>query len=121
MFNSGVMLMDLERWKSESVPYAIAELLNSTEGCIADQLAMNAHFRGAFDHLPARWHTESLGEAPWLRWVAPACRSGILHWTGPNKFWNRSRYRDIDFLVRPHLPRQRCRALPEDIRALYEM
>jgi len=62
-FNSGVMLLDLERWRAENLMRLVTEIGGSDliHWCFADQLAMNLAFGdGSVDVLDWRWDAVSL-------------------------------------------------------------
>eukprot|EP00747_Dinoflagellata_sp_TGD_P195475 gnl/TRDRNA2_/TRDRNA2_64200_c1_seq1.p1 gnl/TRDRNA2_/TRDRNA2_64200_c1~~gnl/TRDRNA2_/TRDRNA2_64200_c1_seq1.p1 ORF type:complete len:191 (+),score=13.83 gnl/TRDRNA2_/TRDRNA2_64200_c1_seq1:2-574(+) len=109
-FNSGVLVYDLERWRSGNITRAILSWL---ELGAWDQLALNLPFQGGnFDRLSWRWNVQCLGKWP----LHPCCDDevDILHWTcGEEKPWFSSRSlasKANDRLFEHHLPRQHCRA-----------
>jgi lipopolysaccharide biosynthesis glycosyltransferase len=57
-FNSGVMVLNLVRWRQEQVENALLECLRSNERHIWcwDQYALNVVFSGNWGMLPARWN-----------------------------------------------------------------
>jgi len=62
-FNSGVMLLDLERWRAENLMRLVTEIGGSDliHWCFADQLAMNLAFGdGSVDVLDWRWNAHAL-------------------------------------------------------------
>mmetsp|Transcript_37192 Transcript_37192/g.81200 ORF Transcript_37192/g.81200 Transcript_37192/m.81200 type:complete len:362 (+) Transcript_37192:51-1136(+) len=62
-FNSGVMLLDLDRWRAENLTRLVTEIGESdlVHWCFADQLALNLAFGdGSVDVLDWRWNAASL-------------------------------------------------------------
>lgn len=61
LFNDGVLLLDLARWRSEDVSGALTEMARTVEGATScDQLMLNIEFqgrRGGFDRLDPEWNT----------------------------------------------------------------
>jgi lipopolysaccharide biosynthesis glycosyltransferase len=80
-FNAGVMVMDLERFRSASLIRAADEFLERTnyETPFVDQEALNHVVDGAFVRLDTRWNVlAALGHSdPW-----------IIHYAGPYKPWS---------------------------------
>jgi len=62
-FNSGVMLLDLDRWRAENLTSLVTEIGGSdlVHWCFADQLALNLAFSdGSVDVLDWRWNAHAL-------------------------------------------------------------
>lgn len=106
-FNSGVMLINLERWRSEQIPARVFDFLRRYGHLapFADQDGLNAVIAGDWGRLHPRWNVQLLtltahGHAalsPAARRRAQAellARPGILHYTGPRKPWQ-LRYRGL--------------------------
>ncbi|MFO7593042.1 MAG: glycosyltransferase family 8 protein [Pseudomonadota bacterium] len=100
-FNSGVMLIDLQKWRRESVgECTLAFMQQNTEQLVfPDQDGLNHVLQGKWGHLPLRWNQqpasyhmlekgktqppltkEQLREA--------VTKPGIVHYLGKNKPWN---------------------------------
>jgi lipopolysaccharide biosynthesis glycosyltransferase len=80
-FNAGVMVMDLDAFRSAGLVDAAEEFLEQTK-CktpFVDQDALNHVVDGAFVRLDPRWNVlAALGHSdPW-----------IIHYSGPHKPWN---------------------------------
>lgn len=114
VFNSGVLLLDLQRWRSEAVSAAVEALLPDFAGINGEQLILNLVFQD-YDALEWRWNFMGMFlplEMPRL------CLDGarVLHWTWSNKPWTSGRRKAAqlhDALFRRYAPRHRCDALPE--------
>merc|ERR1712176_550321 len=87
IFNSGVMVFDLAKWKAQGVSKALeatVALLPNAE----DQFLLNMVFYDHFDVLGNEWNLIGLGEpASWWEGVArPSAAelqaARVLHWTG---------------------------------------
>jgi lipopolysaccharide biosynthesis glycosyltransferase len=80
-FNAGVMVMDLERFRSTGLIHAADQFLKQTnyETPFVDQEALNHVIDGAFVRLDTRWNVlAALGHSdPW-----------IIHYAGPYKPWS---------------------------------
>jgi len=101
-FNSGVMVVDLERWRSLDVTGECLKLVHRYPGQAnyADQSILNAVLRDEWEPLPVRWNCNafSLAECsyPSLRHrlvsmtdVRAARRHpGFVHFAGRQKPWN---------------------------------
>lgn len=55
-FNSGVMLIDLQKWQEEDAEKKIIEFLNSYQVLCPDQDALNAVFKDKVKILPYQWN-----------------------------------------------------------------
>ena len=90
-FNSGVMLIDLPRWKAARVSeQAQAILADHSDQCRAvDQDALNVAGRGIWSVLPAAWNLQVTGMKLWSPMPAEAgAPIGVIHYLGP-KPWMR--------------------------------
>jgi lipopolysaccharide biosynthesis glycosyltransferase len=80
-FNAGVLVMDLNRFRSTGLVHAADEFLEQTnyKTPFVDQEALNHVIDGAFVRLDSRWNVlAALGHSnPW-----------IIHYAGPNKPWS---------------------------------
>jgi lipopolysaccharide biosynthesis glycosyltransferase len=85
-FNSGVMLIDLRRWRELKVQEQLLRMITEapTKFKWWDQTAMNALFRRQVLFVDSRWNTfaESLA-------VRQPAQGAIFHYVGPVKPWNR--------------------------------
>jgi len=84
IFNTGVLLYDLVRWRAERIVETLAERMRSVSQLgVDDQLLMNLHFHGRVQHLDPRWNFQvqfnppkDLDDGAW-----------IAHWAGGPKPW----------------------------------
>jgi len=102
-FNSGVLLIDLTRYRSTGAGPALLALLRrfNREFVYTDQDAMNVVFAGLWKALPFRWNVQSYWYTLdfWLKAAAlPAekraqleaavTNPAIIHYTTPSKPWH---------------------------------
>lgn len=94
-FNSGVMLIDLERWREKSVGAGALEVLRRSKPHWGDQDALNTVLEHDWQELPLRWNLQT-GDltgycAGWALWrdkvEAAIADPGITHLTGLDKPW----------------------------------
>lgn len=86
-FSSGVMVVDLKRWRSSALTHIIVQGLEATSGCKGDQAALNLAVAGQFDQLPWHWNLQLEGSArPGFPSLCTADAS-ILHFCGEPKPW----------------------------------
>lgn len=98
-FNSGVMVLNLKRWRAENISARLFECLRNNRDHVWcwDQYALNVVFAGQWGKLPARWnqgtHVHEYpdeSQAP----IAPSQFAqmrddpAILHYTTEYKPWN---------------------------------
>lgn len=97
-FNSGVLLMDLDKIREQNVGFQVAEYLKSNPEKIfyADQCGFNAVLKGNWKHLDPKWNFQSgflnkdikRGLTYSEREVADAKKEPIIiHFTGASKPW----------------------------------
>ncbi|GGF38784.1 hypothetical protein GCM10011321_32190 [Youhaiella tibetensis] len=83
-FNSGMVVIDVDKWRQVAVPERLEELIAS--GVMArlyyDQDVLNLVFKHRWQPLPTRWNTID------ARHPHEGLDPSILHYTGPNKPWN---------------------------------
>jgi len=110
--NAGVLVFDLERWRSDDLTSKLEAWVTRAWGVKAVQLALNLEFlNGAFDVLDWRWNVMGLMMVPPRRCIEEA---RILHWEGPIKPWTgedislrlKNLYRE---LAGPFAPVRECR------------
>lgn len=83
-FNSGVVVMDLLRWRDEFWRRDIVGWGQRLGWLYADQVALNMAFRGDFDRLDARWNMNTLSLG--MRLPRPcADEARVLHFNGGSK------------------------------------
>ena len=97
-FNSGVLLIDVQRWLRERIEERALQLLRESPelGVFAEQTALNAALAGRWLPLDARWNARrrpklALGLRRWVLWRGGLSRSepvSILHFAGHPKPWN---------------------------------
>ena len=85
-FNSGVMLIDPERFASERIGERAAEYVKAGEfvGSFHDQSALNAVMQGAWLELSPRWNWTFTTRQSSLDEFGPT----IVHFVGSHKPWN---------------------------------
>lgn len=85
-FNSGVMLLDLERWRRAGLSEQCAALVrrDGAELLCADQTVLNVVLRGRYRALPSRFNQLVY---PSSRRVEPRSADGIYHLVGQPKPW----------------------------------
>jgi hypothetical protein len=112
-FNAGVMVIDLEKFRSTSLIHAADKFLKQTnyETPFVDQEALNHVVDGAFVRLDTRWNVlAALGHAdPW-----------IVHYAGPYKPWSCEGRRFTSWNRRFWLEAAESAVLPLLVRAYLE-
>lgn len=94
-FNSGVLLIDLDRWRQEGSGSACIDLLRRVDARWGDQDALNKVFEGAWTELPRRWNVQTADlQRDSFSWAlareeaqAAVERPGIVHFTSREKPW----------------------------------
>lgn len=95
-FNSGMMLIDLARWREESIGKRALELLQTFKPHWGDQDSLNAILEHQWLELPMRWNVQTAdftGYCPgWALWrdkVEQAIADpALIHYTGLDKPWH---------------------------------
>jgi lipopolysaccharide biosynthesis glycosyltransferase len=91
-FNVGVLVMDLERFRSADLIRAAEAFLEreNYKTVYVDQDALNHVINGAFVRLDSRWNVLGSGSATNLGSAAALIRSDpwIIHYAGPYKPWS---------------------------------
>jgi lipopolysaccharide biosynthesis glycosyltransferase len=91
-FNAGVMVMDLERFRSANLMRAADQFLEQKDykTVYVDQDALNHVINGAFVRLDPRWNVLGSRNPADLGNAAGRINSDpwIIHYAGPNKPWN---------------------------------
>jgi lipopolysaccharide biosynthesis glycosyltransferase len=113
-FNSGVILIDVARWREQGVAGAAAEWMkrNAAVLQLPDQDALNGILRGRVAWLDERWNWLAM----WA-WCEPTEDVTICHFAGPDKPWHAdyaghgaadwlaakaaSPFRDVPLVTRP--------------------
>lgn len=85
-FNSGVMLIDLDRWQREDISAQCLALIrrDTAEMFSADQTALNVVLRERHQPLPAMWNQLAF---PNVRAIRPETAQGLYHLVGRPKPW----------------------------------
>jgi lipopolysaccharide biosynthesis glycosyltransferase len=100
-FNSGVMLIDTDRWRREKYAEAMLNLACKYADKLhfADQDAFNALFWGNYHHLPGVWNVEArlykekLIGLPQTQEITDRMQNPkIIHYTGVDKPWSSKNY-----------------------------
>lgn len=94
-FNSGVLLIDLERWRNDHTGHRCLELLRRHSPTWGDQDGLNTVLENRWHQLPRRWNVQSadvrgssIAWALWTREIRDAVAApGILHYTEGDKPW----------------------------------
>lgn len=95
-FNSGVLLIDVGRWRTESVGQKCLDLLRRVSPRWGDQDALNVVFNEQWHELPRRYNLQTpdlTGDTPaWALWRADVeaaiSMPAIIHYTGRDKPWD---------------------------------
>lgn len=98
-FNAGILLINLEGWRAESVGEACFNVLQENRDHVLwwDQYALNVVLAGRFGHLPARWNVQAgltrISDASQCVYSqddfeASVNNPAIIHYTGPVKPWH---------------------------------
>lgn len=88
-FNSGVLLIDLPRWREEEISRRALEWLAAhPRPPFMDQDALNVACDGRWRALDPRWNHQEHYEARDISRVAPEERPGILHFVTRRKPWD---------------------------------
>ncbi len=101
-FNAGIMVMDLERWRSQRVMERVMDYIRDHVADLGngDQDALNAVLAHDWQPLGLEWNVqyalyylETLGQWPWYQELLPRRReltdnAAIFHFTGTPKPWN---------------------------------
>ncbi len=98
-FNSGVMVLNLKRWRSENISQRLFECLRANRRHVWcwDQYALNVVFAGQWGQLPARWNQgthvheyPNADQAPIApdQFVEMRDNPAIMHYTTEYKPWN---------------------------------
>lgn len=107
IFNAGVYVVDLDRWRTEGFAARCEAWLDKLAGLDTDtvQLPMNLILHGQFDRLDWRWNVDLTQHSfgPKLR------RASVLHWVGRRKPWKSDPY--VDHLYEAYDVSRRCPAL----------
>lgn len=90
-FNSGVMLIDLQRFDFAALAEAVRQIDRAGEFAhrrrVGDQDLLNRLYQGRFRPLSPRWNLTTPFQ---VREVERALNPRIIHFTGPDKPWHRS-------------------------------
>lgn len=95
-FNSGMMLVDVARWRQREIGRRTLEILRTSAPRWGDQDALNAVLEGDWQELPRRWNLQSAelrGEsASWALWrddvEAAIADPAVIHFTERDKPWD---------------------------------
>jgi lipopolysaccharide biosynthesis glycosyltransferase len=93
--NSGVLLLDLDRWRAEDITARTLEFVDQYRDTIRlyDQEAMNAVLSTRWKELDPRWNVQSLEPRPAVTLYDPVlleeafARPAVQHFIGPYKPW----------------------------------
>lgn len=112
-FNSGVMVLDLERWRSGNFTSRLLSLAQEMKGYDGDQAPLNLLFQGAWDQVDGRWNV-MVSHPPHGMWLLCLHEEAwVLHLLGLLKYYSKewhpamSHYQSEPFLE-PYLPKQHC-------------
>lgn len=105
-FNSGVMVLNLDRWRRESIDQKLLACLrdNSNHVWCWDQYALNVVFAGQWTQLPPRWNQgvhvfeypdENCCPIPRDEFVAMRDRPALIHFTTEFKPWEYRPYHPL--------------------------
>merc|ERR1712113_917838 len=85
---AGVLVYDLEKWRSEQFTDALEALTPLTGTFLFDNTPLALVFQDKYDNLDWRWHVPHLGWAHVNRRCFNQAR--VLHWNGPKKYLGRN-------------------------------
>lgn len=105
-FNAGVLLLDLERWRSGNISRSLEGWLQVTKGTLSDQAVLILEFQGRFDVLDWRWNVFQVNV-----FMSSYCttEARVVHYTGGEKPWN-SNVRPFKLFFQ-YCPSSTCSAL----------
>eukprot|EP00928_Gymnodinium_smaydae_P062091 TRINITY_DN46025_c0_g1_i1.p1 TRINITY_DN46025_c0_g1~~TRINITY_DN46025_c0_g1_i1.p1 ORF type:complete len:370 (-),score=33.40 TRINITY_DN46025_c0_g1_i1:169-1278(-) len=83
--NSGVLVIDLERWRKENITSRLEAWVKRASGIKTTQLALNLEFETKFDVIDSRWNVMGLMAVPPQRCLDNA---HILHWAETIRPWS---------------------------------
>lgn len=117
-FNSGVLLMDLARWRQEKFADRVLDYLRTygDDASYPDQDALNAVFAGNWRELPIRWNVNlhgcydrfsTLSARDRDAFCEAITRPAILHFLGGPKPWEKGCCHHRAFLFNYYLDRTR--------------
>lgn len=117
-FNSGVLVLDLARWRQGRLTEDVLEYLRARGDDVSfpDQDALNAVFAGKWLELHPRWNLQlesasnclrTLPRAERLLYAEAISRPGILHFVGAPKPWEKKCMHPRLFLYHIYLDRTR--------------
>ena len=94
-FNSGVLLIDLDRWRRDRTGHRCLELLRRLSPTWGDQDGLNTVLENRWHQLSRHWNVQSadvrgssIAWALWTREIRDAVSSpGIMHYTEGDKPW----------------------------------
>lgn len=88
-FNAGVLLMDLDLWRSRQISErALDYLARHPQSPFSDQDALNVACDGQWKRLDARWNCQAHLEHHAIQDMLPEQRPGIMHFVTAGKPWN---------------------------------
>jgi lipopolysaccharide biosynthesis glycosyltransferase len=88
-FNDGVLLIDVEEWRSKQIPEKAMEYLRRCPNTVyGDQDALNFACDGAWRRLDLRWNHYQIDLEKPLSKIAAPQRPGIVHFHGWSKPWD---------------------------------
>jgi lipopolysaccharide biosynthesis glycosyltransferase len=95
-FNSGVLVLPLERWSRQQLAAAALDVLRRVRTRWGDQCAMNSVAEGRWLELPRRWKVQTpdvdgqgVGWALWRESVEAAIADpAVVHFNGRQKPWS---------------------------------
>mmetsp|Transcript_146413 Transcript_146413/g.467741 ORF Transcript_146413/g.467741 Transcript_146413/m.467741 type:complete len:148 (+) Transcript_146413:866-1309(+) len=92
IFNAGVFMVDLDRWRTQGVAKKCEAWLGQLAGLDTDtiQLPMNLVFHGLYDHLDWKWNVDLTQHT----FGARLRQARVLHWVGRSKPWHQKKYAD---------------------------
>lgn len=89
-FNSGVLVIDLEKWRRDCCESKLMHILAENDGVFMfpDQDALNLVFDGAFAHLPFRWNIQ-VSMFTKSQFYPAISASAVVHYTTHRKPWHK--------------------------------
>lgn len=95
-FSTGVMVLDLSRWRSGELTRAVEEWAEKVHGYNVEQTALNLAVRAGYDRLHFRWNWQCLGS--------------LLHSTGTSSNDTKLGFGDATSLESAHILHWNCGA-----------
>jgi len=107
-FNSGVLLINLEKWREENIGFKTLEYMggNINELMYPDQDGLNVSLKNSWKHLPLRWNQQPATYSMYSKkqyekslsykdYHDAIVNPGVVHFMGKNKPWSYLSYHPL--------------------------